>query len=115
MLPTLSPPPAAPGARLRETDDARFAQDLACAGWVLVKFTGAWCPPCRALQPTLEKLCHERPDVQVLSLDVDAHPALAQRYGVRALPTLIAFRGGAPAGQLVGNVARSRIDALLGG
>ncbi len=98
----------------RWTDDTHFDSDVGSAPHVLVKFTGSWCPPCRALQPTLDKLVSERPDVVVLSMDVDTEQVIAQRFGVRAVPTLIAFRNGKPFGQLVGNQPLSAIDKLLG-
>ena len=81
---------------------------------VLVKFTAAWCPPCRALQPTLEVVAKDRPGLQVLSVDVDEQQATAQRFGVRALPTLLVFRGGQVAGQAVGNQSRAAVERLLG-
>ncbi len=101
-------------ARLKETDEQHLDAELRAAALVLVKFTGAWCAPCRALQPTLEKLVHERDEVTVLSVDVDTQQAVANRFGVRAVPTLIAFRQGRPIGQLVGNASRTAIDKLLG-
>ncbi|MBL9039525.1 MAG: thioredoxin family protein [Archangium sp.] len=100
-------------AQLRTTDDASFDADLGSARLVLVKFTGTWCPPCKALQPTLDAVARDRRDLVVLSVDVDASQQVAQRYGVRAVPTLIAFRDGKPFGQLVGNQPRSTIDKLL--
>ncbi len=103
-----------PHARLKETDEQHFDAELRAVSLVLVKFTGTWCAPCRALQPTLERLVNERVEVTVLSVDVDEQQAVAQRFGVRAVPTLIAFRQGRPIGQLVGNASRTAIDKLLG-
>ncbi len=100
--------------RLKQTDETHFAQDLSSAPLVLVKFTGTWCPPCRAMQPTLDALVKDRADLVVLSVDVDTDQSVAQQYGVRAIPTLIAFRGGRPIGQLVGNASRTAIEKLLG-
>ncbi len=100
--------------RQRDTDNAHFAGDIASAPLVLVKFTGAWCPPCRAMQPTIDALVRDRGDLVVLSVDVDAEQAVAQRFGVRAVPTLIAFRGGRPIGQVVGAVPRAAIEKMLG-
>lgn len=113
MMPALAVPAAE--TRLRVTDEKRFDADVASAPLVLVKFTGEWCPPCRALQPTLEAIARDRADLVVLSVDVDSEQAVAERYGVRSLPTLIAFRQGKPAGQLVGNQPRRAIEKLLGG
>lgn len=99
---------------LRATDDQHFDADVASSPLVLVKFTGTWCPPCRALQPTLEKLAAERADVLVLTVDVDEEQQVAQRYGVRGVPTLLAFRDGKPVGQLIGAHPRANIEKLLG-
>ncbi len=81
---------------------------------VLVKFTGAWCPPCRALEPTLDAIAAARPSLIVLTVDVDEQQLLAQRYGVRTVPTLLLFRDGRPAGQVVGNLPRERLERALG-
>lgn len=98
---------------LRTTDDSRFDADVSSAPLVLVEFGGAWCPPCRALTPTLEALAKERPDTPVLYVDVDENQAVTRRFGVRSIPTLIAFRNGKATGQLVGAVPRRKIEALL--
>lgn len=103
-----------PTLRSRDTDDSRFDADLASAPLVLVKFGAVWCPPCRALEPVVEKLAQERSDVLVLSVDVDHAQGVSQRFGIRSVPSLIAFRGGKPIGQLVGYAPRSAIDKLLG-
>ncbi len=101
--------------RLRVTDDVHFDADVASAPLVLVKFGGTWCPPCRALEPTLDALVRDRADVTVLSVDVDTEQAVSQRFGVRSIPTMILFRQGKPAGQLVGNQPRASIEKLLRG
>ena len=98
---------------VRPTDDLKFDADISSSPLVLVKFTGQWCPPCRALEPVLEKLSEERRDVLVLSVDVDENQQTSQRFGVRSVPTLIAFKKGRPSGQLVGAMPRRMIDALL--
>lgn len=94
-------------------DDAALATAVAAAPLVLLKFTGAWCSPCRALQPTLEAIARDRGDVALLEVDVEASQALAQAYEVRSVPTLVAFREGRPIGRIVGNQPRARIEALL--
>lgn len=95
------------------THDARFDADVNAAPTVLVAFSGHWCPPCRLLEPTLAALAKDRADVKVLELDADENQATAQRYQVRALPTLFLFRGGRVVGQRVGNQSRRQLDAWL--
>jgi thioredoxin 1 len=97
----------------RATDEKAFDGDVQGARVVLVKFGAAWCPPCHALQRTVDAVLVDRPDLVVLDVDVDAEPALAERFGVRALPTVVAFHDGAATGMLVGNQARAKLDALL--
>lgn len=114
MQPSLALAAAAPAPQCRPTDDARFDTDVRAAGLALVKFTGRWCPPCKAIQPTLDAIAAAHPSLTVLTLDVDEQQQVAQRYGVRSVPTLIAFRQGRPVGQLVGNLPREKIERLLG-
>ena len=109
-MPTNSSPDS---SHPRRTDEATFAADVAAAPLVLVKFAGTWCPPCRALQPTLDAIVRDRRDLVILSVDVDDNQSLAQRYEVRSVPTLVAFRDGRPIGRLVGNQPRARIEDLL--
>lgn len=104
--------PADPRHRVVVADDAAFARATA-AGRVLVKFTGAWCPPCKAIEPTLDALRADNADVTVVVVDTDDSPELGARFGVRALPTLLMFRDGRVTGQLVGNQPRATLDAFI--
>jgi len=70
---------------------------------VLVDFWAVWCGPCRSVAPELEKLARERQgQVIVAKVDTDALPDIAGRYGIRSIPTFIAFRGGAEAARVSG-------------
>jgi thioredoxin 1 len=79
----------------------------------VVDFWAAWCPPCRALAPAVEALAEERPDVLVGKLDVDAHPEIAERYGIVSIPTVLAFRSGELAARSVGLVPVARLRDLV--
>ena len=82
---------------------------------VLVDFYADWCAPCHMMAPLLDELAHERTgEVLVLKLDTDASPAVSQRFGIRGIPTLIAFRGGKESGREVGVVDMDRIRRLVG-
>jgi thioredoxin 1 len=96
-------------------DDSSFDQLVRDADRpILIKFSSQHCPPCRALAPIIDRIADENVGkVQVLSVDVDAAPRVATRYGIRAVPTLLAFRGGAPRGQLVGLASRDAVLKLL--
>lgn len=81
---------------------------------VLVDFWAAWCGPCRILTPVLEKLARDYDGKFFLAkVNADAERALAAQYGVRGLPTLILFRDGAPAGELIGVQPEPAIRALI--
>jgi thioredoxin 1 len=97
--------------KLRTMTEEEFEREvLAAPGPVLLDFAAAWCPPCRALAPTLEALARERAGrLRVETIDADRSPRLAQRCDVRSLPTLISFAGGRELGRTVGALAREKL------
>ncbi len=84
-----------PEFNMSATLPASFDEMLKSAGKpVLVDFWAEWCPPCKALAPTLEQLAREADGRFVVAkVNVDQKPDLAARYGVRSIPTLILFDG----------------------
>ena len=97
-------------------DDSSFDEQVLKADRpVLIKFSARHCPPCRVLAPIIDRIAEEGAGrYRVFSVDIDEAPRVATRYGIRAVPTLLAFRGGAPRGQLVGLTSRESIYKLLG-
>jgi thioredoxin 1 len=68
---------------------------------VLADFYADWCGPCKMLAPTIEEIAAEE-DATVVKIDIDANQPLAQRFGVRGVPTVHLFRDGEPAEEWVG-------------
>ncbi|MDC3959935.1 thioredoxin [Polyangium jinanense] len=82
---------------------------------VLVDFTATWCGPCKALAPIVDKLADEyQGKVKVGKLDIDENPKVTANYGVRSVPTVIVFKGGAKAGSHAGLTSKEKLVALLG-
>ncbi|KAH9956620.1 thioredoxin-like protein [Russula dissimulans] len=89
---------------------------------VLVDFYADWCGPCKVLSPVLEKLTGNAEiktgsgrSIDLVTMDTDEHGALAQRYGVSALPTVVAFRDGEPVNKFVGVLPEGGVRKFLEG
>lgn len=82
---------------------------------VLVDFYADWCGPCRMMAPALEQVARERVGrVLVAKVDTDRAPALAQRFRVASIPTLVLLRGGVEVARETGAIPKPRLDALAG-
>jgi thioredoxin 1 len=99
-------------SNLPTTTDATFASDvLSSPTPVLVDFTADWCPPCKMVAPTLERIAVEEAGrLRVVALDADTNPETVRAYQVMGMPTLALFVGGELVAQVVG--ARSQ-QALM--
>jgi len=81
---------------------------------LMVDFWAEWCAPCRAIAPTLEELARESGGkVSLAKVNVDEQPALAARYGVRSIPTILFVKAGAVVDQVIGAVPKAQLKKKL--
>jgi len=97
--------------------DASFQSDvLQSEKPVLVDFWAEWCGPCKMIGPSLEELSDELGEqVTILKLNIDENPEAPGNYGVRGIPTMILFKGGAPAATKVGAAPKGQLKGWLQG
>lgn len=99
---------------LQLTDSNFKEQVLDSNKLVLVDFGAEWCPPCKALEPTIEQLSNEFAGRAVIGkIDVDQNPQTAVKYGVRNIPVLLFIKNGEIVDKQVGAVGKANLVALL--
>ncbi len=81
---------------------------------VLVDFSASWCGPCRAMAPALEAFAARRADdLAVVKVDIDEAPALAARFGIRSVPTLMLFQDGRQVAIQPGMMSEKQLGAFV--
>ncbi|WP_100445203.1 thioredoxin [Glycomyces xiaoerkulensis] len=80
---------------------------------VLVDFWAEWCGPCKKVSPVLEELATESDAIRFRKLDTDANPETARKFQVMSVPTMILFKDGQPADQLIGAQPKAAIRKFL--
>jgi thioredoxin 1 len=95
--------------------DANFEDEIIKSDIpALVDFWAAWCGPCRAIAPVVEELARDyQGKVKVAKMNVDENPKTPVKYSIRAIPTLIVFKGGQVMEQITGAVSKSIIEGAL--
>jgi thioredoxin 1 len=90
---------------------ATFDEEIAGATEaVLVDFWAEWCGPCKTVAPILDEIAETHAGkIRIAKLNVDEHPAIAQRFGVMSIPTMILFDKGEPAKRIVGAKGKGQL------
>ena len=96
-------------ADVTDVTDASFqAEVIESLEPVLVDFWAPWCGPCRAVSPVLEQISDER-GLRVVKVNVDENQQTAAKFGVMSIPTMIIFKAGQPAKQIVGAFPKKKL------
>jgi thioredoxin 1 len=103
------------GDNVKHLSDKDFEATINGATPTLVDFWAPWCGPCKAIGPMVEELANEYAGkVVVAKMNVDENPTTPGKFGIRAIPTMILFKGGKVVDQVTGAVGKTQLVAMLG-
>lgn len=103
---------------LQSVTDGNFESEVLSASKaqpVMVDFWAEWCRPCHMLAPTVDQIAQEYTGkLKVVKMNVDENASSPSRYNIRGIPTLLIFKDGEVADQIVGAVPKDQIQRVLG-
>jgi len=103
------------GELVMEVTDADFEDSVIKSDLpVLVDYWAEWCGPCKMIAPILDEVASDyEGKVKVVKLNIDQNQATPPKYGIRGIPTLMLFKGGAVEATKVGAITKSQLAAFL--
>ncbi len=102
-------------ADIVEVNDQNFESEILQSDKpAIVDFWAEWCAPCRQISPIIQQLADEYGDqVKIVKMNVDESPSTPGKYGIRAIPTVLAFQGGAVVEQVQGARPKSAFEEMV--
>ncbi len=88
-------------------------EEIKAAEKAVIRFTASWCGPCKSLAPIFEEVAKENPGVKVFVVDVDTHGDIAQKFGVRGIPTLFKIVNGSVILQKSGALPKTEVEEFF--
>ena len=102
-------------AKAMHLDAAGFEKALGKSGVLVADFWAGWCMPCKMLAPSIDKLAEEYDGrATVGKVDIDEEQALAERFGVMSIPTVVCLLDGVEKSRSVGLMPKDKLIAALG-
>ena len=103
------------GKNVQPVNDLNFDQEVLSSDVpVMVDFSATWCGPCKQIAPLVDQLASEYAgQAKVVMVDIDDSPAIAQKYKIRGVPTILMFKGGEVVGQQVGMAPKTVLASLI--
>ena len=101
-------------AELQDVTDQNFDQEVLQSELpTIIDFWAEWCAPCRAIAPIVKDLASQYDGkVKVVKMNIDENPGTPGKYGVRAIPTVLAFKGGNVVEQITGAKPRKAFEEM---
>lgn len=99
---------------ITELNSSNFEAAISASVPVVVDFWAPWCGPCKAIAPILEELATELGDaVKICKVNVDSNSEIAGKFEIRAIPTILVFKGGAVSDTIVGLTSKDDLKAKI--
>ena len=96
------------------TDQTFDAEVLQSDKPAIIDFWAEWCAPCRQIKPIVQEIAAEYGDqVKVVKMDIDSNPGTPGQFGIRAIPTILAFKDGQVVQQLTGARPKAAFEEMV--